>query len=34
MIDQFEQSKDFIEFLKEKEFLTNEVYANVVKKLK
>ena len=34
MIDRFEQSKDFIKFLKEKELLTNEAYENVVKKLK
>lgn len=31
MIDQFEQSKEFIEFLKQNELLTNEAYANVVK---
>jgi hypothetical protein len=34
MIDQFEQSKKFIEFLKEKELVTNDAYTNVIKKLK
>ena len=34
MIDQFEQSKNFIDFLKEKELVTNDAYTNVIKKLK
>ena len=34
MIDQFEQSKNFIDFLKENELVTNDAYTNVVKKLK
>jgi hypothetical protein len=33
-IDQFEQSKDFIEFLKENNLLTNDAYENVVRKIK
>ena len=34
MIDQFEQSKNFIDFLKEKELVTNDAYIHVIKKLK
>ena len=34
LIDQFEQSKNFIDFLKENELVTNDAYTNVVKKLK
>ena len=34
MIDEFEQSKEFSEILKENKFLTNDAYDNVVKKLK
>ena len=34
MIDQFEQSKNFIDFLKENELVTNDAYTNVIKKLK
>ena len=34
MIDQFEQSKKFIDFLKENELVTNDAYTDVVKKLK
>ena len=34
MVDQFEQSKDFIEFLKENNLLTNDAYKDVIKKLK
>jgi hypothetical protein len=34
MIDQFEQSNNFIEFLKENELVTNDAYTDVVKKLK
>ena len=34
MVDQFEQSKNFIEFLKENELLTHDAYDNVIKKLK
>ena len=34
MIDQFEQSKKFIDFLKENELVTNDAYTHVVKKLK
>ena len=34
MIDQFEQSKNFIDFLKEKELVTKDAYINIVKKLK
>lgn len=34
MIDQFEQSKDLIEFLKEGGLLTNEAYENIVNKIK
>ena len=34
LIDQFEQSKNFIDFLKEKELVTKDVYTNVIKKLK
>ena len=34
MIDQFEQSKNFIDFLKENELVTNDTYTNVIKKLK
>ncbi len=34
MIDKFEQSKNFIDFLKENELVTNDAYTHVVKKLK
>ncbi|HEY6586952.1 MAG TPA: hypothetical protein VIY98_01565 [Nitrososphaeraceae archaeon] len=34
MIDKFEQSKNFINFLKENELVTNDAYTHVVKKLK
>jgi hypothetical protein len=34
MIDQFEESKDFIEFLEKNGLVTKEAYSNVLKKLK
>ena len=34
IIDQFEQSKNFLDFLKENELVTKDAHSNVIKKLK